>query len=70
MQPHLLNWLISSNEKSEVQLASVFEKDQSEALLFQIDRVIQRVENNQLSAGQGWREVKRLMLTRKEHDRD
>lgn len=33
----------------------------AEDLLHQIDQVIQRVAKNQLSAGQGWREVKRIM---------
>ncbi|MGB3852284.1 MAG: hypothetical protein WA958_20135 [Tunicatimonas sp.] len=37
---------------------------QSDLLLSQIDLVIHRVANNQLSAGQGWREVKRIMHSR------
>lgn len=37
----------------------------AELLLNEIDQIIQRVANNQLSAGQGWREMKRIMQSKK-----
>ena len=67
MKARLLDWQISRNGKEcveKTQQQHTNELGQSDLLLSQIDLVIRRVANNQLSAGQGWREVKQIMNSR------
>ena len=64
MNARNVDWKVSLNKQGNVVGESAQPKSQlcpAELLVSQIDCVIHRVENNQLSAGQGWREVKRMM---------
>ena len=50
-----------SEKPAELDSQTQAEISSSEMLLREIEIVIQRVDKNQLSAGQGWRAVKRII---------
>lgn len=76
----LTNWQVTRNDTEQLsakkrdffskRLAADMELNCAEEILSQIDRIIHRVAGNQLSTGQGWREVKLIMQVRNSSQED